>query len=144
MLAVLLSPHSSTEWPIAPYPRLAGRQPHLTYLVRKDCLLKSWARHCDLSRLLASTPNALAVRRLPIGSLHHPQFLALLYALLQNLVKGAFRGCGRRIGCGDIRLRVARVWVIRGDLVDRRGGCGVGGADDRGKRPRRDARAESA
>lgn len=81
----------------------------VTYLVLDDALLEPRSTHSDLPGLLAPAPDTLTV-----GGLLLPQLLALLDALLQDLVKRAFRGRGGRIGLGNGLHFFARVWVVGG------------------------------
>lgn len=69
-----------------------------TYLIFENRLLKTRPRHSHLSRLLTPTPDPLAIRALPIRRLHDPQFLPLLHALDEHLVKRALGRRWRRIG----------------------------------------------
>jgi hypothetical protein len=93
-----------------------------TYLVLHDALLEAGTAHGHLPRRLAAAPDALAVGRL-LGA----QLLALLDALLQDLVERALRGRGRGIGGRDIGGSAAGGRVVGGHF----GLCGrgVGGAE---------------
>ena len=83
-----------------------------TYLVCHDGLLKTRANHSPLAGLLAPAPDARAIR-----GLHGAQLLALLYALLKDLVLAALGGCGHCIGGRNGRPGMAAFRVVGRDWV---------------------------
>ena len=83
-----------------------------TYLVCHDGLLETRANHSPLAGLLAPAPDTLTVR-----GLRNTQRLALLYALLKDLVLAALGGSGRGIGGRNGRPGMAAFRVVGGDGV---------------------------
>jgi hypothetical protein len=83
-----------------------------TYLVCHNGLLETRANHSPLAGLLAPAPDPLAV-----GRLHGTQLLALLYALLEDLVLAALRGSRGGIGGRNGRPGMAAFRVIGRDRV---------------------------
>lgn len=96
----------------------------VSYLIVHDHLLESRANHSLLSRLLAATPNGLAV-----GRLHDATLLALSNRLLQGLVHVALTAQGHGIGAADGAGCVAVLGVVcRDGVVGEDGGGGAEGA----------------
>ena len=83
-----------------------------TYLVCHDSLLETRANHSPLAGLLAPAPDTLAV-----GGLRDTELLALLYALLEDLVLATLSGSGCGIGGRDGRSGVAAFGVVGWDWV---------------------------
>lgn len=83
-----------------------------TYLVCHDSLLETRANHGPLAGLLAPAPDTLAVR-----GLRDTELLALLYALLEDLVLAALGGSGRGIGGRNGRPGMAAFGVVGRDRV---------------------------
>jgi hypothetical protein len=83
-----------------------------TYLVCHDSLLETRANHSPLAGLLAPAPDSLAV-----GRLHGTQLLALLYALLEDLVLAALRGSRGGIGGRNGRPGMAAFGIVGRDGV---------------------------
>jgi len=83
-----------------------------TYLVCHDSLLETRANHSPLAGLLAPAPDTLTVR-----GLRDTELLALLYALLEDLVLAALGGSGRGIGGRNGRPGMAAFGVVGRDGV---------------------------
>lgn len=106
-----------------------------THLILNNTLLEPRPAHRNLPRLLAPTPNPLAVRGLLL-----PELLRLRGALLQHLVEAALRGRGHGVGLGHGGDFLARDGVAGGDFGF--GVGAVGGSEGRGGQAQGAAEAE--